>query len=303
MTQIQDLPDPHANADANADAIINNINNIIDLVILHSNIPPNGIVDFEELGRLIAIEIRSNPEFDNNIQHLCVNGQDYISTIVFNQLNDLQKHVLCIAMATVCNQITINLINNGFCYPLYKVGERCFLDFLLERCDVEIDLLNNTLDFINDNFISCVAYIIFNNDYSLIRTLIYSSFHDNHDILLEKLANFNEFIQQIINLLNDETRQDFILLMNNNIQNITDIIFDTFLHIYVEIIPEETLNDYDDEHPRNSQRYETLLAVKNYLLSNGAIVENNFSERIIIELLNMYHNEQFENIEEYENYF
>ena len=30
-------------------------------------------------------------------------------------------------------------------------------------------------------------------------------------------------------------------------QNITNAIFDTFLHIYVEIIPVETLNDFDDE--------------------------------------------------------
>ena len=290
MTQIEVIPDAN---------FINN--NIVALVILHSNIPEN--INFEELGRLITIEMRSNPDFDNNIQHLCVNGQDYISTIVFNQLNALQKHVLCIAMATVCNQITINLINSGLCNPLYKVGAKCFLDFLLERRGIEIDLLNNTLDFINNNFLNSVAYIISNNDYSLVRTLIYCSFHDNHDILLEKVSNFNQFIQQIINLLNNEARQIFIDLVNNNIQNITNTIFDTFLHIYVEIIPIETLEDFDDEHPRNSQRYETLVAVKNYLLNNNAIVENNFSQRRIIRLLNLYHDEEFENLEEYENYF
>ena len=153
MTQIQEIPD--------ANVIYNNI---VSLVILHSNIPEN--INFEELGRLITIEMRSNPDFDNNIQHLCVNGQDYISTIVFNQLNALQKHVLCIAMATVCNQITINLINSGLCNPLYKVGEKCFLDFLLERRGIEIDLLNNTLDFINNNFLNVAIYIISNNDYS-----------------------------------------------------------------------------------------------------------------------------------------
>jgi len=284
----------------NANVIINNIR---DLVILYSNIPENGIVNFEELSHLIRNEIRSNPEFDNNIEHLCVNGQDYISIDVFNQLNVLQKHVLCIAMATVCNQITINLINNILCNPLYKVGVKCILDFLLEHRDIEIDLLNNTLNFINNNFMSSIAYIISNNDYSLIRTLIYSSFHDNHDILLEKMTNINQFIQQIINLLNNEMRQIFVDLVNNNIQNINNVIFDTFLHIYVEIIPEETLNDYDDEHPRNSQRYETLVAVKNYLLHNGVISENEFSQRRIIRLLNMYHDENFQNIQEYENYF
>jgi hypothetical protein len=86
-------------------------------------------------------------------------------------------------------------------------------------------------------------------------------------------------------------------------QNITNAIFDTFLHIYVEVIPEETLDDFDEEHPRNTQRYETLVAVKNYLLINGAIVENNFSQRRIIQLLNIYHNQNFQTIEEYENYF
>ena len=302
MTQIQDLPDP--NPHPNLNIIINNIiNNIRDLVILHSNIPENGIVDFEELGRLIRIEMSSNPEFDNNIEHLCLTGQDYISTIVFNQLNALQKHVLCISMTTVCNMVSINLINNRLCNPLYKVGVKCFLDFLLDRRDIEIDLINNTLDFININFLYSVMYIISNNEYSLLRTLVYSSFHDNHNILLEKLANLHQFTQQINDFLSIENRQIFVDLVNNNIHNINNAIFDTFLHIYVEIIPEETLNDYDDEHPRNSQRYETLLAVKNYLLYNETINENNFSERRIIELLNMYHDEQFEDIQEYENYF
>jgi hypothetical protein len=283
---------------------VNNIiRNIIDLIVLYSNIPENGIINFEELSGLIRNEIRSNREFENNIELLCVNRQDYISTIVFNQLNVLQKHILCIAMATVCNQITINLINNRLCNPLYKAGNMCILDFLLEHRDTELDLINNILNFINNNFLTNVAYIISNNDYSLLTTLIYSSFHDNYDILLEKLANFNQFIQQIINLLNNEIGQNFVDLVNNNIQNINNAIFDTFLHIYVEIIPEETLNDYDDEHPRNSQRYETLLVVKNYLLTNGAIVENNFSQIRIIQLLNFYHNENFHNIQEYENYF
>ena len=290
MTQIDRIPD-----------LITIINNIIALLVLYSNIPEN--VNFDELGRLIRIEISSNPDFANNIEHLCVNGQDYISTIVFNQLTTLQKHILCIAMVTVCNQITINLINSGLCNPLYKVGNICLLDFLLERRDVEIDLLDNILDFINNNLLNAVVYIISNNDYSLIRTLIYCSFHDNHDILLRKFANFNQFIQQIINLLNNEARPIFIDLVNNNIQNITNTIFDTFLHIYVEVIPEETLEDFDDEHPRNTQRYETLVAVKNYLLRNGAIVENNFSQRRIIQLLNIYHNQNFQTIEEYENYF
>ena len=290
MTQIDAIPDAN-----------NIINNIIELVILHSNIPEN--VNFEELGHLISNEINSKPDFANNIQHFCFNGQDYIRTIVFNQLNTLQKHVLCIAMTTVCNQITINLINSGLCNPLYKVGNICLLDFLLERRDIEIDLLDNILDFINNNLLNAVVYIISNNDYSLIRTLILASFHDNHDILLRKFANFNQFIQQIINLLNNEARPIFIDLVNNNIQNITNTIFDTFLHIYVEVIPEETLEDFDDEHPRNTQRYETLVAVKNYLLRNGAIVENNFSQRRIIQLLNRYHNQNFQTIEEYENYF
>jgi hypothetical protein len=293
MTQIERIPD--------ANLIINIINNIIALVVLHSNIPEN--VNFEELGRLIRIEISSNPNFDNNIEHLCVRGQDYISTIVFNQLNRLQKHVLCISMATVCNEVTINLINNRLCNPLYKVGNACFLDFLLENRDVEIDLLNNTLDFINNNFLNAAMYIISNNDYSLLRTLVLSSFHDNHDILLEKLANFNQFIQQIINLLNNERRQTFVNLVNNNIQHITNTIFDTFLHIYVEIIDVETLEDFDDEHPRNSQRYETLVAVKNYLLHNNAIVQNDFTRRRIIQLLNFYHNENFQTIQQYNNYF
>ena len=279
----------------------NIINNIIALVVLHSNIPEN--VNFDELGRLITIEISSNPDFDNNIKNLCVNGKDYIRTIVFNQLNTLQKHVLCIAMATVCNQITINLINSGLCNPLYKVGNICLLDFLLEHLDLKIDLLDNILDFINNNLLNAVVYIISNNYYSLIKTLIYCSFHDNHDILLRKFANFNQFIQQIINLLNNEACQFFIDLINNNIQNITNTIFDTFLHIYVEVIPEETLKDFDEEHPRNTQRYETLISVKNYLLRNGAIVENNFSQRRIIRLLNFYHDEKFQTIEEYENYF
>ena len=85
--------------------------------------------------------------------------------------------------------------------------------------------------------------------------------------------------------------------------NIDNHIFSTFFSIYLEIIEYESLTEYDDEHPRNSQRYETLLAVKNYLLYNETINENNFSERRIIELLNMYHDEQFEDIQEYENYF
>jgi hypothetical protein len=292
MTQIQALPAPN---------VI--INNIRDLIVLHSNIPENGAVDFENLGHLIRIQMLSNPVFNNNIEHLCVNSQDYISINVFSQLNDLQKHILCIAMCTVCNQITFNLINSRLCNPLYKVGMKCLLDFLLERRGLEIDLLNNTLYFINNNLLISIVYIITNNDYSLIRTLIRASFHDNQDILLEKLANFNQIIQQIINLLNNQMRQIFVDLVNNNIENINNAIFDTFLHIYVEIIPEETLEDYDDEHPRNSQRYETLVVVKNYLLDNGAIVENDFSQRRIIRLLNLYHNENFENIQQYENYF
>jgi hypothetical protein len=277
--------------------------NIRGLVILHSNIPENGLVDFEELGNLIRAQILSNPEFNNNIQHFCVNGQDYISTNVFNQLNVRQKHVLCIAISTVCNQITFNLINSGLCNPLYKIGVKCLLDFLLDRRDIEIDLLNNTLEYINNNLLSSILYIISINDYSLIRTLILASFHDNQDILLEKLANFNQIIQQIINLLNNEIRQNFVDEVNNNIENINNAIFDTFLHIYVEIIPEETLDDYQDEHPRNSQRYETLLVVKNYLLDNNSIVENDFSQRRIIRLLNLYHDENFRSIQEYENYF
>jgi hypothetical protein len=292
MTQIQALPAPN---------VI--INNIRDLIVLHSNIPENGAVDFENLGRLIRIQMLSNPVFNNNIEHLCVNSQDYISINVFNQLNNLQKHILCIAMCTVCNQITFNLINSRLCNPLYKVGMKCLLDFLLERRGLEIDLLNNTLYFINNNLLISIVYIITNNDYSLIRTLIRASFHDNQDILLQKLANFNQIIQQIINLLNNQMRQIFVDLVNNNIENINNAIFDTFLHIYVGIIPEETLDDYDDEHPRNSQRYETLVVVKNYLLDNGAIVENDFSQRRIIRLLNLYHNENFENIQQYENYF
>jgi hypothetical protein len=279
------------------------IRNIIDLVILHSNIPEDGLVDFEELGNLIRVEILSNPEFDNNIQHFCVNGQDYISTNVFNQLNVTQKHVLCIAISTVCNQITFNLINSGLCYPLYKVGIKCLLDFLLDRRDIEIDLLNNTLEYINNNLLSSILYIISINDYSLIRTLILASFHDNQDILLEKLANFNQIIQQIMNFLHNEIRENFVNEVNNNIQNINDAIFNTFLDIYLEIIPEETLDEYQDEHPRNSQRYETLLVVKNYLLDNGSIAENDFSQRRIIRLLNLYHDENFRSIQEYENYF
>jgi hypothetical protein len=277
--------------------------NITGLVILHSNIPENGLVDFEELGNLIRAQILSNPAFNNNIQHFCVNGQDYISTNVFNQLNVRQKHVLCIAISTVCNQITFNLINSGLCNPLYKIGIKCLLDFLLDRRDIEIDLLNNTLEYINNNLLSSILYIISINDYSLIRTLILASFHDNQDILLEKLANFNQIIQQIINLLNNEIRQNFVNEVNNNIANINNAIFDTFLHIYVEIISEETLDDYQDEHPRNSQRYETLLVVKNYLLDNNSIVENDFSQRRIIRLLNLYHDENFRSIQEYENYF
>jgi hypothetical protein len=201
------------------------------------------------------------------------------------------------------NIVTINLIDNRLCYPLYKVGNMCFLDFLLEHRSLEIDLINNTLNFINNNFLNAVMYIISNSDYSLLRTLILTSFHDNHDTLLEKLANFNQFIQQIINLLNNERRQIFVNYINNNIQDITNTIFDTFLHIYVEIIDNETLEDYTDEHPRNTQRLETLVVVRNYLLNNGAIGENNFDNERIINLLNFYHDEEFENLEKYNNYF
>ena len=40
-------------------------NNIIDLVIIHSNIPEN--VNFEELGHLIRNQVRSNTDFDNEM--------------------------------------------------------------------------------------------------------------------------------------------------------------------------------------------------------------------------------------------
>jgi hypothetical protein len=64
MTQIESIIDDNAN-------INDIIHNIIDLVILHSNIPANGIIDFAELGRLIRNEINSNPDFDSNIQRMC----------------------------------------------------------------------------------------------------------------------------------------------------------------------------------------------------------------------------------------
>ena len=40
------------------------------------------------------------------------------------------------------------------------------------------------------------------------------SIFDNYDILLGKLANFNQFIQQIINLLNNDIGQNFVDLVN-----------------------------------------------------------------------------------------
>jgi hypothetical protein len=50
-------------------------------------------------------------------------------------------------------------------------------------------------------------------------------------------------------------------------------------------------------------RYETLLVIKNFLLTAGVINENNFSNAIMLNLLNKYHNENFATIQEYENYF
>jgi len=283
------------------------IQNITDYIVLYSNIPQNGRIDFDRLSQLIRAEIESNPQFDNNVQHMCFTRQDYISVDVAPNLNELQRHVLCIVMVTVCNVITLNLINDRVCSPVFKVGSMCLLDFLIERRSIEIDVLNNVLDNINDNFIGIISNIIINSNLSVIPSLIYASFYDNHDILLYKLSNLHNYIQPAVNIIQNELINDDNIYIMNNIgiinENIDNHIFSTFFSIYLEIIEYESLTEYDDEHPRNSQRYETLLVIKNYLLNNGTIFEHNFSQERIIDLLNMYHGEIFNTIEEYQNAF
>ena len=80
-------------------------------------------------------------------------------------------------------------------------------------------------------------------------------------------------------------------------------VFNTIVHIYSNVINLDKLSIYTDEHPRSFYRYETLLVIKNFLLTTGVINENNFSNAIMLNLLNKYHDENFATIQEYENYF
>lgn len=277
------------------------INDIRDAVIQYSNIPDNGIVNFDELATFIRNKIESNDDFNDNIQRLCYQRQDYITSVVVPQLNAIGKNLLCIAMATVCNEITMNLITYENCCPLYRIGKRNILDHLRVKRSIEADLINFILEHIDNNFVKLTRYILTNISlvYS-ITSLVLCAFYGNFDTLLTKLINFHNYIQPAIELINPAFVINNIGILVNAVQQ---SVFNTIVHIYRNVMHIDKLAIYINEHPRSIYRYETLLVIKNFLLKSGVITENNFSNAIMLNLLNKYHDENFATIEEYENYF
>lgn len=282
------------------------INDIRDAVIQYSHIPDNGIVNFDALASFIRNKIESNNDFSDNIQRLSYQRQDYITCVVIPQLNTIGKNLLCIAMATVCNEITINLITYENCCPLYRVGRRNILDHLRVKRSTESDLINFILKHIDNNFTKLTRYILTNISLvHSITSLVLCAFYGNYDTLLTKLINFHNYIQPAIEIINPTMVINNVVINNLGVlvNAVQQSVFNTIVHIYSNVINLDKLSIYRDEHPRMEYRYETLLVIKNFLLTAGVINENNFSNAIMLNLLNKYHNENFATIQEYENYF
>lgn len=282
------------------------INDIRDAVIRYCNIPDNGIVNFDELSTFIRNKMESNDDFNDNIQRLCYQRQDYITCVVAPQLNAIGKNLLCIAMATVCNEITMNLITYENCCPLYRIGKRNILDHLRVKRSIEADLINFILEHIDNNFAKLTRYILTNISLvHSITSLVLCAFYGNFDTLLTKLINFHNYIQPAIELINPTLIINNIVINNLGIlvNAVQQSVFNTIVHIYRNVMHIDKLAIYINEHPRSYYRHETLLVIKNFLLTAGVITENNFSNAIMINLLNKYHDENFATIEEYENYF
>jgi hypothetical protein len=283
------------------------ISNIIRYINQYSYVVINGAINFAELVILVRAEVDSNKNFRNNIENRNNSNENYIISHIIPQLNVFQRHVLCITMATICNEITINLIRNGICKPLFKVGNTSLLSYLQNIRYIEIDLIDCIIQILDNKFIELTADII-NNIFlaDSIDILVLCAFYSNNQYILLKLINFCNYIEPAIRFLYPNVNEGNIIQLVNTklllVNNVNTAVFNTIMYIYTNILDVDNLDIYEDEHPRNSERYSTLIVIKDFLLMHQQINEDDFSEDIIVQLLSFYHNEDFETLQDYQNY-